>query len=314
MKITMQTRLLKLLVCSASLFISFSAHAGEREREELRCPSSQSRFAQIQKKAQANNAEAQTVLASCYDLGRNVAANRKENIHWLTLAANQGYAPAEFQLGHIYLYGSGVPADYQQALLWEKKAAEQGEAEAQRDLAFMYEQGFGTKADQKEATVWNRKAAEQGEREAQLQLAKALQSSNRTEAMEWYQKAGRQELPEAQLRLAQMLFEKLNRNCKAAMAWYERASGNGVAQAMYELGKIYQSGDCAEHNNELAYRWFQTGGRYGSEESRGEAEKLSSLLTQTQKKAIDLKIEKWIGKHSGADKREDKEEKEDLKF
>ncbi len=306
MKITIRTTFPKLLIWCAIVFLSFSAQAGEREREELRCPTSQGKFSQIQKKAQANNAEAQTVLASCYDLGRNVTASRKENIHWLTLAANQGYAPAEFQLGHIYLYGSGVPSDYQQALLWEKKAAQQGIAEAQRDLAFMYEQGFGTAADSKEAIVWNRKAAEQGEREAQLQLAKALESENRGEALEWYQKAGRQELPEAQLRLAQMLFA--NHDCKAAMAWYERASGNGVAQAMYELGKIYQSGNCAERNITLAYRWFQTGGRYGSEESRLEAEKLSSSIPLQQKKAIDLKIEKWSSKHSGADKREDKEE------
>ena len=40
------------------------------------------------------------------------------------------------------------------------------------------------------------------------------------------------------------------------------------------------------------------------------AGKSGSLLSQTQKKTIDLKIEKWIGKHSGADKYEDKEEKE----
>jgi TPR repeat protein len=310
MKITKLATFLKLLVCSTSLFISFSAQGGEREHERPRCPASQSRFAQVQKRAQANNAEAQTILASCYDLGHNVAPNRKENIRWLTLAANQGYAPAEYELGHIYLYGSGVPSDYQQALLWEEKAAQQGEAEAQRDLAFMYEQGFGIKADPQQAILWNRKAAAQGERVAQLQLAKALEGQNRGEAMEWYQKAGRQELSEAQLRLARMLFEKPNRNCKAAMAWYERASGNGVAQAMYELGKIYQAGECTQRNPAMAYLWFQTGARYGSQEAHAEAEKSGSLLPQTQKKAIDLKIEKWASKHSGADKYEDKEEKE----
>jgi len=293
--------------------IAFSARADEREREKrekLRCPASPGKFAQIQKKAEANNPEAQTILASCYDLGRNVAPNRKENIRWLTLAANQGYAPAESELGHIYLYGSGIPSDYRQAFVWAEKAAPQGEAEAQRDLAFMYEQGFGVKADAQQAIFWNRKAAAQGERQAQLQLAKALEGQNPGEAMEWYQKAGRQELSEAQLRLAQLLFEKPNRNCKEALAWYERASGNGVAQAMYELGKIYQAGECAQRNPAMAYRWFQTGARYGSPEAHAEAEKSGFRLSQTQKKAIDLKIEKWISKHSGADKYEDKEEKE----
>ena len=314
MQITMQTTFLKLVLYSLSLLIPLSAQADEREREKsekLRCPPSPGKFAQIKKKAEANNPEAQTILASCYDLGRNVKPNRKENIRWLTLAADQGYAPAEYQLGHIFLYGSGVPSDYQQALFWARKAAEQGEAEAQRDLAFMYEQGFGVKADPQEATVWNRKAAEQGQRIAQLQLAKALESNNRTEAMNWYERAGRQELPEAQFRLAQMLFEKSNRNCKLAMAWYERASENAVAQAMFELGKIYQSGECGGQNAEKAYVWFQTGARYGSQEARAEADKLASTFTGSQKKAFAMKIDQWAKKHTGADKFEEKEEKEE---
>lgn len=298
-----------LTLLAATMLISLALQATEREREDLRCPTNPGKFARIKKKAEANHAEAQTILASCYDLGRNVAPNRKENIRWLTLAANQGYAPAEYQLGHIYLYGSGVPSDYQQALVWETQAARQGEAEAQRDLAFMYEQGFGVKADPQEAMLWNRKAAAQGERMAQLQLAKALEQQKRDEAMEWYRKAGRQELPEAQLRLAQMLFEKPNRNCKEAITWYERASENAVAQAMLELARIYQSGECAGRNSEKAYLWFQTGARYGSQEAQSEAQKMSASLTDAQKRAIDLKIGRWASKHTGADKYEEKEEK-----
>lgn len=294
---------------AAIILISLALQASERERENLRCPSNPGKFAQVRKKAEANNAEAQTVLASCYDLGRNVPPNRKENIHWLTLAANQGYAPAQAQLGHIYLYGSGIPSDYQQALIWEKNAAQQGEAEAQRDLAFMYEHGFGVNADPKEATFWNRKAAGQGERMAQLQLAKALEKQDRDEAMRWYRNAGRQELPEAQLRLAQMLLEKPNRNCPEAIHWYERASENAVAQAMLELARIYQSGECGQPNSEKAYLWFQTGARYGSQEARTEAEKLSNILTESQKKTISQKIDQWAKKHTGADKYEEKEEK-----
>src|ERR1700694_739747 len=136
MKITPQTLFLQLLICFTTIFTSLCARGSERDHEKLRCPASHSRFAQVQKKAQANDAVAQTVLAFCYDLGRNVTASRKENIRWLTLAAQQGYAPAESALGRIYLYGSGIPSDYRQALLWEQKAAQQGEAEAQRDLAF----------------------------------------------------------------------------------------------------------------------------------------------------------------------------------
>ena len=300
-----------LALFAATILISLTVHATERDRENLRCPNNPGKFAKIKKQAEAGHAEAQTIFASCYDLGRNVVPNRKENIRWLTLAADQCYAPAQYQLGHIYLFGSGIPSDYQQAYLWEEKAAQQGEPEAQRDLAFMYEHGFGVNADPQEAMLWDRKAAVQGERMAQLQLAKALEKQDRNEAMEWYRKAGRQELPEAQLRLAQMLFEKPNRNCKQAITWYGRASENAVAQAMLELARIYQSGECGKHNPKKAYIWFQTGARYGSQEAQSEAQKLSASLTEEQKHAIDLKINKWENKHTGADKYEAKEEKDE---
>jgi TPR repeat protein len=307
----MRTTPSKPVVAIAILLLSVFAHASERERENLRCQNGPARFAQIKKRAEANNAEAQTILASCYDLGRNVEPNRKENIHWLTLAANQGYAPAESQLGHIYLYGSGIPSDYQQALVWEKKAAQQGEPEAQRDLAFMYEEGFGVRADPQEAMLWNRKSAQQGERIAQLQLARALETTNRAEAIEWYRKAGRQGLPDAQLRLAQMYFEKPDRNCKKAIMWYERASESALAQAMYELGKIYQSDECGVHDSAKAYVWSATAARYGSLEARAEAERLAPMFSDSQKKAFALRIDEWARKHTGADRSEDEEEREE---
>ena len=133
---------------------SYPAIAGDRD-----CPADRDQFTKIQRDAEQNNAEAQTILASCYELGRNVDPNGKEAIRWLTRAAELGYAPAEYELGRTYLYGRGIPADYQLAFLWEKKAAEQGEREAQRDLAFMYERGFGVEQNPAEAANWNRKVS-----------------------------------------------------------------------------------------------------------------------------------------------------------
>ncbi len=81
------------------------------------CPRDEAGFAAVQKKVEAKDPIAETQLASCYDLGMHVQTNGKESIHWLTEAANQGYAPAEYELGRIYLYGRGVPADYRQAMI-----------------------------------------------------------------------------------------------------------------------------------------------------------------------------------------------------
>jgi uncharacterized protein len=274
------------------------------------CPQDDKDFAAIQERAGAKDPVAQTALASCYDLGMHVQADGKESIRWITKAANQGYAPAEYELGRIYLYGRGIEADYAQALLWERKAAEQGDPRAQRDLAFMYERGFGVAADPAQAAEWNRKAAMQGNAEAQLHLARGLDegvgvSKDAEEARKWYAKAARQEQPMAQLELAREFAGQ--GNCPVAVHWYEEAAGHGQAQAMYELGRLYL-GKCGPDENK-AFTCFTIGARFGSGESKAEAERLAQRLTLAQKKHAKLAAAKWIKEHPGSDKEEDEEEK-----
>jgi uncharacterized protein len=50
------------------------------------------------------------------------------------LAANQGYALAQYGLGFMYTNGQGVPQDYVEAVKWYRLAAEQGHAVAQGSL------------------------------------------------------------------------------------------------------------------------------------------------------------------------------------
>lgn len=275
------------------------------------CPRDADGFAAIQRKVEAHDPVAETELASCYDLGQHVKPDGKESIRWLTEAAGQGYGPAQYELGRIYLYGRGVPADYAKALQWEQKAADQGDSRAQRDLAFMYERGFGVKADPAQAAEWNRRAALQGNAEAQLHLAKALDEGagvnhDSEEARKWYANAARQEQPAAQLELAR---ESAGQgNCPVAIHWYEEAASHGLAQAMYELGRLHLSDRCGVNKGE-AFIWFTIGARFGSAESKAEAEKLEGTLTASQKKQARFNAEHWIKKHSGADEKEDEEEK-----
>lgn len=287
-----------------------SGIARAQEARTPACPRDDKDFAAIQQQAETNDPAAQMALASCYDLGMHVKPDGKASIGLLTKAANQGYAPAEYELGRIYLYGRGVNIDYAQALLWESKAAEQGDARAQRDLAFMYERGFGVAADPAKAAEWNQKAAAQGNAEAQLHLAKALDegagvNKDAGEARKWYGKAARQEQPAAQLELARQSAGQ--GNCPVAVHWYEEAAGHGEAQAMYELGRLYLS-KCGP-DKDKAFTWFTIGARFGSSESQAEAERLAHRLTLAQKKHAELAAAEWIKEHPGNDKEEDEEEK-----
>jgi len=270
------------------------------------CPRDDAAFAAFQKKADANDPEALTALASCYDLGLHVQPDGKERIRLLTEAANQGYGPAEYELGRIYLYGRGVPANYRLALSWEQKAADQGDARAQRDLAFMYERGFGVEQDSAQAAEWNRKAAAQGNAEAQLELAKALEDGlgvdkNAEEARKWYAKAANQEQPEAQLEVARQAAGQ--GNCPVAVHWYQEAAGHGEKQAMVELGRLYAM-KCGR-DLERALTWFLIGAKAGSDESKDFAEFTARKLLPAQRKRAEIAAEKWIKEHPASEKETD---------
>jgi TPR repeat protein len=297
----------KLYFCALTI-ISFVSALAEQARSDV-CPRDAKDFSTIQQRAEAKDAAAQMALASCYDLGMHVKPDGKGSIHWLTESANQGYEPAEYELGRIYLYGRGIPIDYAQALTWERKAAKKGDPRAQRDLAFMYERGFGVTADPAKAAEWNQKAATQGNAEAQLHLAKALDegagvNKDAEGARRWYSKAARQEQPAAQLELARQSAGQ--GNCPVAVHWYDEAAGHGQAEAMYELGRLYL-GRCGP-DEDNAFTWFTIGARFGSSESKAEAERLAQRLTPAQKKHAELAAAKWIKEHPGSDKEEDEEE------
>lgn len=284
--------------------------ARSQEARTPACPRDDASFATVQKKAEAKDPVAETTLASCYDLGMHVQPDGKESIRLLSEAANQGYAPAEYELGRIYLYGRGINIDYAQALVWERKAAEQGDPRAQRDLAFMYERGFGVAADPAKAAEWNQKAATQGNAEAQLHLAKALDegsgvNKDAQEARMWYSKAAQQEQPAAQLGLARQSAGE--GNCQVAIHWYEEAAGHAQAEAMYELGKLYL-GKCGP-DKDKAYTWFTLGEWFGLTKSKAELTRLGQRLTLAQKKLARLAAAKWMKEHPGTDKEEEEEER-----
>ena len=290
-----------------------SARSSAQQSTDNVCPRDPAAFAQVQSKATDQDPAAETALASCYDLGFHVQPSRSENMRWLTAAAEQGYAPAQYELGRTYLYGRGIPADYALALRWEQKAADQGDARAQRDLAFMYERGFGVTADPALAAAWNRKAAGQGQPEAQMQLAKALESGagvtkDPAEAEKWYTKAADHEQPAAQLRLAQL--HAHDADCKIALHLYKEAAAGGELQAAHELGMLYLTKKCGADRAQ-AYLWFTIGARFGRVDSKTQAEKLSPSLSPARRRTALSQAELWIKQHPGADKEENEKEEDE---
>lgn len=118
-------------------------------------------------RAQAGDPVAQFSLGAFLYYG---SSETGQGVEWIRKAADQRFAPAEFQLGQIYEFGFGVPPDEGQALAWYRRAAEHGSAPGQRTVAEFYRKGRGVPADPAEAARWYRRAADGDDLRAQFQL------------------------------------------------------------------------------------------------------------------------------------------------
>ena len=119
-------------------------------------------LAEQRAKADAGDPVARFKMAGFYARGEGVAQDLVEAAKWLTLAAEQGYAPAQNNLAVCYSTGAGVPKDQAKAIAWIRKSAEQGYARAQCYLGLSYAKGEGVTKDQTQALDWFRKSAAQG--------------------------------------------------------------------------------------------------------------------------------------------------------
>ena len=73
-----------------------------------------------------------------YEKGNGVPRNYKTAVKWYRLAAEQGYADAQYNLGSMSGYGEGVKLDFAYAYMWWDIAASSGKhkkASKNREIA-----------------------------------------------------------------------------------------------------------------------------------------------------------------------------------
>ena len=87
---------------------------------------------------------------------------------WFRLAADQGFADAQYNLGLAYAAGQGVLQNYGEALEWFRLAADQGLADAQHNLGVMYDRGQGVPENYVSAHMWYNLSAAQGDQDSAL--------------------------------------------------------------------------------------------------------------------------------------------------
>jgi TPR repeat protein len=174
------------------------------------------------------------------------------------------------QFGSIY--AAIPPLQAAESLAELAQNAESGGAEAQYRLGEAYDAGRVVPRDLAEAMKWYRRAAEAGYAEAQNSLASALQAERRfPEALAWYEKAAAQEHTRSISSLASLYDAGLgvtqDRN-KAFQLW-SRAAEQGMAEAMWNLARLYGSGRLGEPDLMAACAWNARARGYAKPFERG---------------------------------------------
>lgn len=149
------------------------------------------------KKAEAGDAKAQLDLAKYYL--PNTKSVSAEGLKWLTKAAENGKAKAQWRLSNAYYYGwFGIDEDDEKYVYWLKKLANHTDLEnykieisrAQDDLGMLYKTGnHGVEKNISEFIKWEKKAAYNGRYPAAQSLAYYYErEGDKQEAIYWYKK------------------------------------------------------------------------------------------------------------------------------
>lgn len=128
--------------------------------------------------------------------------------------ANNKDAEAQYQLALRYQSGDGIPQDISEAFYWFQQSSERNQPQAMHQLAKMYLQGQGIEINTTEGIYWLTKLATQGNPEAQFELGKQYQTLKNSPTSQqmaeiWFRTAA-ESLPEAEQAYTQILEDKFN--------------------------------------------------------------------------------------------------------
>lgn len=183
-------------------------------------------------------------------------------VYWLTLAAEQEYAPAWRDLALLYKAGAGVAQNDDKARELLSLAAAQNDVEAIYYLGFMYFDA--PEPDYNEVKSLWCKAAELGFEPAAYNLGSFYYhgyggAPDYMQAIAWFQQAHELGSITAAHDLALVYMHGVNgvNNYDLGLSWLEKAVDRGNAGTKYIMGLLYFNGEGVERDYTKARTYFE---------------------------------------------------------
>lgn len=185
------------------------------------------------------------IISLLVSISVNSKSYRELSFEELNASAKNDDVVAMGFLAENYEKGHGVEADLDKALMWYKKAAEQNYAPAQYNFAVLLGQDVSLQQDLPQSFFWAEKAAEQNNILAQFLVASYYAQGrgvyeNKHKAFTWYLRAAKQDHSKAQYNLALMLLQGdgIEKDYDQGMDWLNKAAKQNNAQAISVLNLI----------------------------------------------------------------------------
>jgi len=180
-------------------------------------------------------------LGVLYEIGHDIARDGAQAAHWYRVAAEQGFAAAQFRLGVLYHRGDGLPQNFSLGTRWIERAAKQGYAEAKYELWRMHKYGKArVPRNLSTAVNWLRSAAKQGHADAQTILGMMYKDGEGVprdyfEAATWFKRAADQNHAMGHMLLAGLYVEGrgVQRDPIEAFKWATLAAAADPGKAMF---------------------------------------------------------------------------------
>jgi len=130
---------------------------------------------------------------------------------------------------------------------WYRKAADQGHTEAEflTGICYTYHQGVdAVEGDRVLAEKYLRRAAEKNHSMAQVKLAELVATKDPTQAFHWLSKAAAQDNPRAIYNLSRMYNtgDGVEKDDIKSVLWLRKGVEIGSAECLYDLGLSYEYG------------------------------------------------------------------------
>lgn len=259
----------------------------------------------------ANDAEALVTVGEAFAKGRGVDIDPEMASEWYRRAVVFHHPRAQMLLGLAYLTGTGVKRQPDEGMRLLNMAAEQGYADAEYELAEVL---FQRAATHLQAIALFEAAANHGQIRAQFRLGQLYKagevgrSGSRSStahrdtaphlkiAFEWFHKAAEHGDIEALFEQGQMHAQGLGtkQDFEAAAECYQQAAEKGHAKAAFNLGFLFAHGQGVEQDDVRAYQWYRISELTGYALAKSSAALCLKRLNQNEKELAEWRAESFL--------------------